>query len=152
VRGRNRLLPTGGVAIFVALLLLAGCSREPILPLCEGALYVRDANSLAAEAIIATSSGDASALDLKVKGAQANLAQADARIAEATSSAQADEWREDIQALGTAVGTTRGVLTALSRTPTPAADALREQLDGARAALADIGPAAGCADLADPTD
>lgn len=135
-------------ALLTLLATLGACStREPMLPLCEGAAYAGQANALAAEAIDAAATGDAATLAIKLEAARGSLEQADRRLAEAVSAKETEGWQDTFDAFGAALDETRSVLDALAGSPPPPTSLLREQLESAGRTLTTIGPPAGCVEF-----
>ena len=135
--------------ILVTLLATLGaCApREVMLPLCEGAAYAGQANTLASEAIDAASTGDGATLAIKLEAARRSLDQADRRLAEATSARDTEGWRDSFDAFRAALDETRSVLDGLAGSPPPPTSLLREELESAARTLATIGPPAGCVEF-----
>lgn len=134
--------------IVTMLLTLGACgSQEPMARFCEGAIYAGQANAFAAEAIDASSIGDAATLATKLEAARASLDLADRQLAEASSGEDTDGWQDWFDAFRDALGETRSVLDALAESPPTPASLLRERLESAATTLTAIGPAADCIDF-----
>lgn len=144
MRGVVRWLTVAALALCLGT--LATCAaRHPMLPLCEGSLYAREANDVAQEAIAASRAGDAGLTSEKVEAARSSLEEAESRYREAAGSDR-DDYRPSLDAIRVALDATTGVLNALEDNPAPDLDAIEAALAEARAALLNLGPAGVCLD------
>ena len=118
-----------------------------MLPMCEAAAYAGVGNSQLSRAIDALSGGNTRAAADHVREADLNLAAAESRIGEVMRNPGA--YGEYIAQLEEALAMSRRLQVTLASGKASGTD-VQTQLEQAEAALEDIGPAAGCADLVSP--
>jgi YD repeat-containing protein len=120
------------VTVILLLATAAGCvHREPILPMCEGSLYVEQAIELSTEALADRDAGDETASSEKIAAARASLAKAQARLQEASSKAP-DYIQATLDAFRAAIDESGAVLDLVGKRPAVSASVIEQRIAAAR--------------------
>jgi hypothetical protein len=134
----------GLMALIAAMLLVGGCSPRPIMvPMCEGVLYVWQANQLSAGAIDALVAGDLGERDKQLERAQLSLKEAEARLSEANGS-RTEGWDPILAGFADAIGQAGAVIDEVAVSSPADIGHLRGEVSEASASLTTLGPPSGC--------